>query len=191
MKITGGQYKGRRINVPAGISVRPTSDRMRQSLFNIVMHAPWSQDINFEMASVMDLFCGSGALGLEALSRGAAHCTFIDNAPLSLKFVKENTAFLDKESYSIIKASAMALGQRSASFMPRNFVFMDPPYKMDMVSGALMSLIKGEWLADQAVIIAETEKNAVIEMPPAFEKIDHRIQGASELHILRYHAAIE
>lgn len=190
MRVTGGIYKGRKIAVPAGNSVRPTSDRMRESLFNILNHAAWVGGGVIEDANVMDLFCGSGALGIEALSRGAVNCVFIDNAAMSLQFVKDNTAYLPKDDYKIIKASADNLPARPSNIRPRNLVFMDPPYYKGLVNTALTALIRGQWLQDWAIIVAETEKNADVVFADDFEQIDHRVQGTSELHILRYKPAI-
>lgn len=190
MRVTGGTHKGRVINVPAGNSVRPTSDRMRESLFNILNHASWVDNAIVDDAHVMDMFCGSGALGIEALSRGAAHCVFVDNAALSLQFVKDNTAYLPKDDYQIIKASADKLSPRPSHVPPRDLVFMDPPYFKGLVDDALSVLVNGGWMTDGAVIIAETEKGANIVLADMFQRLDHRVQGTSELHILRYKPAI-
>jgi len=186
MRVTGGTYKGRSIAVPAGNSVRPTSDRLRESLFNILIHAPWVEDPVVDGAHAMDLFCGSGALGIEALSRGAAHCVFVDYAALSLKYVSNNTAYLPGEDYKMIKAAADHLPVRPPDLLPRSLVFMDPPYHQGLVGKALISLLRGQWLNDGAIIIAETEKKVDSIGVDGFEKLDHRVQGASELHILRY-----
>lgn len=191
MKVTGGQYKGRKIAVPEGQTVRPTSDRMRQSVFNILHHAAWASGFDMEGAQVMDVFCGSGALGIEALSHGAAHCIFVDKAALSLRYVGENTTYLDQGRTRIIKSDAAALGRLPDGLARRDLVFMDPPYRQDMAGAALTALHHGGWLKEGALIVIETEKNHGDLWPASFESLDCRRQGMSALHILRYGAAVE
>jgi 16S rRNA (guanine966-N2)-methyltransferase len=183
MRITGGQYKNRKLFVPEGNDVRPTSDRMRQSLFNMMKHSSWAADFDIDDARVLDIFCGTGALGIEALSHGAKHCLFIDT---DIHAVQRNTAFLDNEHYRIVKANALRFGQGAADI---NLVFIDPPYGQDLVEPAIQNLIEQNWLCHGAFIMIETERGAHLDL--SLEKLDHRIQSKSELHIFRYNTAIK
>ncbi len=183
MRITGGQYKNKKLFVPEGNQVRPTSDRMRQTIFNMMRHAKWAVDFEISNAHVLDIFCGTGALGLEALSHGATHCLFIDT---DIHAVQRNTAFLENDQFRIVKANALKFGRGEQDI---NLVFMDPPYAQDLVTPAIKNLISQKWLADGCVIMIETEKN--IRMDLGLELLDKRAQSQSELHIFRYHTAIE
>ncbi|PCI00469.1 MAG: 16S rRNA (guanine(966)-N(2))-methyltransferase RsmD [Alphaproteobacteria bacterium] len=182
MRITGGNYKNRKLSTPEGTDVRPTSDRMRQSLFNMLHHAKWSHDFSFENAYVLDLFCGSGALGLEALSHGSAHCTFIDT---DTSPIKQNASFIDSEHYAIQKSNATAVRLNDAF----DLIFMDPPYRKNLITPALENLRKHNALKDGALIIIESEKEFKSDFD-GFETCDHRPQGQSALHILRYNSAV-
>lgn len=182
MRITGGQYKNRKLIVPEGNDVRPTSDRMRQSLFNMLHHSKWAHSFKFENAQALDLFCGSGALGLEALSHGTHHCIFVDQ---DTSPIKENSKFLDQKDYNIKKSNACAV-KLEKSF---DLVFMDPPYRKNLITPTLKNLMAQHSLNKNALIIIEAEKEfkAVFD---EFEICDIRSQGQSTLHILRYNPAI-
>lgn len=183
MRITGGLYKNRKLNVPDGNVVRPTSDRMRQSLFNMLNHAKWANDFDLTKAHVLDLFCGSGALGLESLSYGAQHATFVD---LDISSIKQNSHFMDGTQFDIIKQNATKLSlQNDVQF---DCVFMDPPYRKALVMGTLQNLIDKNYMADNAIVIIECEKE--LDLQTDLELLDKRAQGQSNLYILRYNAAI-
>lgn len=182
MRITGGEYRNRKLTVPEGRDVRPTSDRMRQTLFNLLHHAKWLDGFELEGARVVDLFCGSGALGLEALSHGAAHCTFVDRETGS---VKTNSAFLANNEAMIVKGDASKIGTGKGNV---SLVFMDPPYFKDLITPTVLNLIEQGWLADQALIVIEAEKSLPLDLP--LEHLDTRTQSQSNLHIFRYKAAI-
>jgi 16S rRNA (guanine966-N2)-methyltransferase len=185
MRVTGGQYKNRKLNVPGGRDVRPTSDRMRQSLFNMLRHASWAQDFDLNNARVVDLFCGSGALGIEALSHGARHCIFID---LDIKTIKQNTEFIDNLCFEIRKNDATKV-VFNAVF---DLVFIDPPYRQNLILPALHNLAHHNALNDKAIIIIESEKEwRGDDLPDCFETLDRREQGQSALNILRYCTAVE
>lgn len=183
MRITSGQYKNRKLDVPAGDSVRPTSDRARQALFNMLNHSNWASDFTFENAHVLDIFCGSGALGLEALSNDAQSCTFIDK---DTKSVIKNSELLPRNDVAIIKSDALKYRAKKAE--PFTLVFMDPPYRQNLVQPTLDHLINMNCIADQALIIIEAEKE--LKLDNGLEVLDTRAQGQSRLHILRYHAAV-
>ncbi len=182
MRITGGQYKNRKLFVPEGADVRPTSDRMRQSLFNMLNHAQWADGFEFEGAKILDLFCGTGALGLEALSHGASHCLFIDQ---DIHAVQRNTAFLDNQNFRVVKSSALHFGKGNGDI---NLVFLDPPYRQNFVEPTIQNLIDKKWLMDGALVIIETEKNLKLDLN--LELLDTRAQSKSELHIFRYQSAV-
>ena len=179
MRVTSGLYKNRKLAVPEGSDVRPTSGRMRQSLFNMLHHAKWLDGFEMEGAHALDLFCGSGALGLEALSHGAAHCVFVDR---DLKTVRQNTRFLDGQYYSCVQSSLPKLaGLADKKF---DLVFMDPPYRSGLVAPTLE--VVTPYLNDKALIVIEAEKE--LQIQTTFEILDQRTQGISTLHVLRYHA---
>jgi len=153
MRIVAGQYGGRKISVPKGRDIRPTSDKVRGAIFNALCARMSLSD-----ACVMDIFCGSGALGLEALSRGAAQCIFVDISEKSISCAKKNAEIFNirNEAY-FIKSAAHSLSVRSEEHRRADVVFCDPPYNKDLLVPALDNLSHGGWLADDAIIIAETE----------------------------------
>ncbi len=178
MRITGGQYKNRKLFVPEGKDVRPTSDRMRQSLFNMLNHSPWAEPFQFEGARVLDLYCGTGALGLESLSHGAKHCLFIDT---DIHAVQRNTAFLTNDQFRVVKANALKFGKGAGDI---SLVFMDPPYRQDMVEPTINNLIDQNWLADGALVIVETERS--LALTTQLNRIEVKDQGQSSLQIFTY-----
>jgi 16S rRNA (guanine966-N2)-methyltransferase len=184
MRITGGHYKNRKLVIPEGNQIRPTSDRMRQTIFNLLHHAKWAQDFNIQGSHVLDLFCGSGALGIESLSHGAAHASFAD---IDVHTIATNTKFLDSSVYQIHKKNA------SSILLPNkhtfNLVFMDPPYREGLVNIAIKNLLKNVPLHDQAIIIIECEKELSVEYGD-LEILDQRKQGQSNLNFFRYHAVM-
>ena len=155
MRITGGQYGGRILESPKDVRIRPTSDKVRQAIFNILNARGAVRD-----AAVLDGFCGTGALGLEALSWGALCCTFIDKARTSLELCRKNHAALkiDAKCSFVLKDCAKP-GLKPADIAAANLVFLDPPYKQDLVPQALEGLMAGNWLAPDATILIETEKS--------------------------------
>jgi 16S rRNA (guanine966-N2)-methyltransferase len=185
MRIIGGTLKGRAIKTPEGRTTRPTSDRVRESLFNILAHAPWSPGI--EGRRVLDLFAGTGALGFEALSRGAAHCLFVETDEAARGIIRTNIdSFQLFGRTRVHRRSATDLGPRPGTTAEAfDLVFLDAPYNMGLSEAALQSALKGAWFAPQAVVIVET---AAAE-PFAHEglaKLDHRVYGVAALHILQY-----
>ncbi len=154
MRITGGIYGGRVLEPPRDMRIRPTSDKVRQAVFNI-LNARGLVD----GASVLDGFCGTGALGLEAISRGALCCTFIDKNRSSLDLCRKNHAALkiDAQCNFLLKDCAKP-GIRPAGIAAANLIFLDPPYKQDLVRQALEGLAPTGWIAPDAAILIETEK---------------------------------
>jgi 16S rRNA (guanine966-N2)-methyltransferase len=184
MRVVSGALRGRPIRAPEGEDTRPTSDRARQAVFNILEHAPWSDGIGGLRA--IDLFAGSGAMGLEALSRGAASCLFVENAEPACAAIRANVfAFGLGDRAKVMKRSATALGERPPMEEPFDLAFLDPPYRSDLGERALASLLDGGWLAPRAVIVFERGADEPAIDPPGYETIDERRYGAAKVLILR------
>lgn len=178
-RIIAGRFKGRRLTVPAGRDVRPTTDRMRERLFSMLAHGRYPP---LEGARVADLFAGTGALGLEALSRGAAHAVFIEQARPSLKTLRDNIGTLGVENETdVLAVSATNLPTAKS---PADFIFMDPPYRQGLVVPALSSLQANGWLSDSSVIICELASDEPLDVPHDLQVIDDRQQGQQRLLIL-------
>ncbi|MEM6587684.1 MAG: 16S rRNA (guanine(966)-N(2))-methyltransferase RsmD [Pseudomonadota bacterium] len=183
MRIIGGTFRGRRLaSVGKGDAaghLRPTSDRVRESLFNIIEsnHGQALYD-----ADVLDVFAGTGALGLEALSRGAARVTFIDQGRAALKLLRANIATCGAEAQTqVIARDVRKPGQAQA---PANLIFLDPPYGKAMGEKALASLIENDWLAPGALVI--WEENAPVAAPPSFQPIDERRYGDTMIRLYEF-----
>ncbi len=182
MRVVGGRLKGRTLKGPSTQSVRPTSDRLREALFNILAHGygDVAQD-----ARVIDLFAGTGALGIEALSRGASFALFVDDSAEGRALVRENIETLGLAGVSkIFRRDAAKLGP-----MPPQerftLAFLDPPYGKALAERALASLRDGGWLADDALIVVEESAETVLECPAGFEKLEQREYGDTQVVILR------
>ena len=182
MRIVGGKNRGRQLLAPKGQATRPTSDRTRESVFNILSSR---LERGFQGLTVVDLFAGTGALGLEALSRGAAQAVLIDNDRAAIKIIEENVQKLGAaENTSLIKRDATRLGALPAGLSPADLVFLDPPYEQDLVQSALPSLRENNWLADEAIIVVEMAAKEIFECPPGFEQVDQRKYGKAAIHIV-------
>lgn len=182
MRITAGTYRGRNLKVPEGVAVRPTTDKVRQAIFNILK----AYDLPVD-AVVLDGFAGSGSLGLEALSRGAAYVTFIEKDPAHMKFIKDNAAGMkvDGQCRFILKAVAQA-GEKLANAVPAQLVFLDPPYRMNLLEPALWALAQGGWMASGALVVCEHENHAALAMGEDFTLLDQRRYGDTQVSFLRY-----
>lgn len=155
MRIVAGAWRGRRLVAPAGTATRPTSDRARQALFDRLAHAPWAAGA-LTGAQVLDAFAGSGALGLEALSRGAAHVTFLENDPGALAAIRANVAACRAaDRCRILQADATRPPPGSAC----RLVFLDPPYGQGLVAPALAALRRAGWIAPGAMLVVETGRD--------------------------------
>lgn len=178
MRIIGGKWRGRRIAAPPGSDTRPTADRVRQALFDMLVHAPWGGHDLLEDAHVLDVFAGTGALGLEALSRGAARATFMENAPAALAVLRANIAAAGAQSAChVLPVDALRAGRGSAA----GLVFLDPPYEQDLVRRAVAHLRASGWIAPGAVIVAETTPEESVTA----EALVERVHGAAKLTIWR------
>lgn len=180
-RIVSGQFRGRRLIVPKGRDIRPTTDRMRERLFSMLTHSRYP-DLNG--AYVADMFAGTGALGLEALSRGAKHITFVEKAPASVTVLKSNIETLNvANEVKLLQASATSL---PAPHQPCDFIFMDPPYRKGLVEPTLGSILTQSWLAKGGVIICELASDDPLSLPTGFEIIDERTQGQQRILFLAH-----
>jgi len=183
MRIVAGKFRGARIEAPKGLATRPTSDRVRQALFNVLEHGPPRFD--FEGARVLDLFAGSGALGLEALSRGARFCLLVDESAEARGAIRRNVEALELTGVTKIwRRDATKLGERGA-ILPFNLIFLDPPYGRGLGDQALAALADGGWVADDAIVVVEERADAAIALPATFQEIDTRSHGDTKIVMAR------
>ena len=177
MRINSGIYKGRLLSVPKGDAVRPTGDKMRQALFNILQSYSMPVD-----AHVLDIFCGTGALGLEALSRGAAHAVFMDTdtAPCAANI----KALKAEDHTSLLRRDATKPARSTGT--PATLLFADPPYQKNLLAPALTALAQNGWLAPAALCACEVERDHAGDIPPGFALLDRRDYGAACLLLLRH-----
>ena len=185
MRVTGGKLGGRRLVAPDDARVRPTSDRTRQAIFNILEHRDFNIGFNVKNAAVADLFAGTGALGIEALSRGARFCLLVDDSADSRALQRENIEALGLTGATKIwRRDATDLGPLGVGAGgPFDLVFLDPPYRKNLIPPALKSLREGGWLGEQAVLVAETSKGESFDAT-GFEQLDIRDYGDTEISFL-------
>lgn len=186
MRIIGGEHRGRVLKSPEGLSTRPTGDRVRESIFNILNHAGWlDRDILAETA-VMDVFAGTGAMGLEALSQGAAQAVFVERDFNAATICRENIAMLGLQAQStVFTFDALKPTPRPMYLAPRALVFLDPPYNKDLGVEALTALIDRDWLADDAVVVMEMAKKNPGKVPDGFTLHDTRDYGIARVMFLQ------
>ena len=183
MRIVAGKFRSARIEAPRRLATRPTSDRVRQALFNVLEHGPPRFD--FEGARVLDLFAGSGALGLEALSRGARFCLLVDESAEARGAIRRNVEALELTGVTKIwRRDATKLGERGA-ILPFNLIFLDPPYGRGLGDQALAALADGGWIADDAIVVVEERADAAIALPATFQEIDTRSYGDTKIVMAR------
>lgn len=182
MRVVAGKFRGRNLKSPKDNSIRPTADRLRESVFNILTHA-YGDPITD--ARVLDLFAGTGALGIEALSRGAKFTLFVDDGPEARALIRENVeAFGLGGSSKIFRRDAVNLGEAHPN-EPFSLVFADPPYGKGLAEKALASAMAGGWLLPEAVIVVEEAVNAKFTAPEGFEEIERRAYDDTEFVFLR------
>ncbi|MEZ5973063.1 MAG: 16S rRNA (guanine(966)-N(2))-methyltransferase RsmD [Hyphomonadaceae bacterium] len=184
MRIVGGTFKGRAISTPAGRDTRPTSDRAREGVFNVLAHADWSPGVAGRR--VLDLFAGSGALGLEAMSRGAAFALFVDTDSAARGAIRDNIEALGLFGATRIhRRDATDLGLKPAGLgEPFDLVFLDPPYGKQLGERALARLVEGGWITPDALITLEVGADETPQTPN-FETLDERAYGAAKVLFLR------
>ncbi|GGB76594.1 16S rRNA (guanine(966)-N(2))-methyltransferase RsmD [Henriciella pelagia] len=184
MRIISGKFKGQAIAAPKGRNTRPTSDRARESLFNVLAHASWAPEL--EGARVIDLFAGSGALGFEAMSRGAAFCLFVETESSARGAIRDNVEALQLFGNTRThRRSAVDLGTKPAGVGDRfTIAFLDPPYHQNLVTPCLKTLIAGEWMAQDALAVVETDSSETFEHE-GWEVVDEREAGKAKLTMLK------
>lgn len=185
MRIVGGRHRGRRLAAPADARVRPTADRTRQALFDLLAHGPYGTDDGPAPRgqAVLDAFAGTGALGLEALSRGARHVTFIDDDREALRLVELNARPLARSGeVAVLRRDATRPGPAPAAY---DLLLMDPPYGSGLAAPALLALAAGGWLAPDAVAVVELSHDEPFSPPAGFVLVDDRRYGAARLAILK------
>ena len=189
IKVVAGKHRGRALATPEGLETRPTSSRARESLFNILAHANWRHDGTSSLidARVLDAFAGSGALGIEALSRGAAHATFLDSDATAIKLIGENLRKLGEAAAAkVVRADAtrpppLHNQEREGC----DLVFLDPPYRAGLAVPALVALTEAGWVKPDAIATVEIATTEDLLLPQGFEAIDERRYGAAKIVILR------
>lgn len=185
MRIVSGQYRGKSLMAPPGQGTRPTSDRARESLFNILEHAPWSPGVGG--LRVIDLFAGSGALGLEALSRGATFALFVETDAAARGAIRDNIEALGVFGVTRIhRRDAADLGARpSSAGPPFDLAFLDPPYAKGLGERCLGQLAEHGWLTPGAVVVFERGVDEPKGDLQGYEPLDERVYGAARVLFLR------
>ena len=183
MRIVAGKHRGRPLLVPDGASIRPTQDRTRESLFNLLEHGQMASDgSRVAGAIVLDAFCGTGALALEALSRRALSATLIDNSNEALSTARINAASLDEtDAVTILRADAC---QPPAAPIAHTLVFLDPPYGKGRAPEAISGLDAAGWIAEGALIAVETGRTEDLELPEGFTLEDQRRYGRAKISLV-------
>jgi 16S rRNA (guanine966-N2)-methyltransferase len=184
MRIVGGKHKGRSLIAPPGGATRPTADRTRESVFNVLAHAAWSPGLDGRR--VLDLFAGSGALGLEAMSRGGAFALFVETDAAARGAIRDNIEALGLFGTTRIhRRDATDLGAKPAGLgEPFDLVFLDPPYGKGLGEAALKTLADGGWITEDAIAVFECGANEAT-VTPGFEVLDERTYGAAKVLFLR------
>lgn len=184
MRIVGGTLRGRPLAAPGDEHIRPTSDRVREAIFNILAHG--IADFELEGARVLDLFAGTGALGLEALSRGGRFCLFVEEDAEARGLIRRNIeAFGLTGVTKIFRRDATDLGP-AANQAGHALALLDPPYGKGLAEKALSAAAAGGWLAEGAICVVEERKDVVLVLPPRFVRMDARTWGDTGVTFLRY-----
>lgn len=183
MRIVGGSLRGRRIAGPKSDAIRPTSDRLREAVFNVLAHA---YDDAVTGARVLDLFAGTGALSFEALSRGAAFAQLVEEGAEARTIIRENIEALGLEGTTrLYRRDATSLGPAHAAGR-FGLVFCDPPYGRDLAPAALDAAVQGRWLEPDALVLVEESAAASLTVPTAFSALERREYGDTAFMFLRY-----
>jgi 16S rRNA (guanine966-N2)-methyltransferase len=183
VRIVGGRLRGRLLEAPASRAIRPTSERLRESIFDILIHRQAGLVVG---ARVVDLFAGSGARGIEALSRGAKFALFVDNGAEARALLRANVEVFALGGVTRIwRADATLLGKAPAG-PPFTLAFLDPPYDKGLAGPALAGLVEGGWLAPGALVVVEESAEAEIGAPTALRIADERVYGETKVVFLAY-----
>jgi len=185
LHIIAGSHRGRRLASPPTRAIRPTAGHVREALFNLLSHNDWGPSGCHSLveARILDAFCGCGTLGLEALSRGAAECCFLDSDPNALDVTRRNIERLEeRERTALIRADA------TAPPTPRRAVtlaFLDPPYRSGLAAPALAALHGRGWFAPGTIVSIEAARTEDVDLPPAFSLLDERRYGVTKLILVK------
>jgi 16S rRNA (guanine966-N2)-methyltransferase len=183
MRIVGGRFRGRALAGPRTDAIRPTSDRLRETIFNVLAHA---YDDPVAGTRVLDLFAGTGAMGLEALSRGAAFALFVDNGAEARGLIRANVETLGVGGQSrLFRRDATRMG-KAAPNEPLSLVFCDPPYGKDLAPRALRSCAEGGWLVPGALVVVEEAQGVEVALPDGFTELERRDYGETKVVFGRY-----
>ena len=183
MRVIGGRLRGRNIASPSTQAIRPTQDRLREALFNILMHAYENPMLD---ARVLDLFAGTGALGIEAVSRGAKFTLFVDNGSEARALLRDNVESLGLGGVTKVYRRDAADPGPAHPVEPFSLVFIDPPYRMKLAEKSLVALRDGGWLVPQALVVVEEAKDAGFTAPEGYEELERRAYDDTEFTFLRY-----
>ncbi len=186
MRVITGKYRNKKIytSLPRAkeLDFKPTTSKTRQAVFNMLLNSP-RVGIDVVGADVLDLCCGSGSFGIEALSRGAKHVTFIDIEEEHLKVARYNIESLNEASNcSFLRVSADRLPASSKKY---NLIYIDPPYFSNLIIPTLNKLAEGKWLAKENMILIEAGDREKLELPEGFELLDHRKYGKTQLFFVK------
>ncbi|HWJ75340.1 MAG TPA: 16S rRNA (guanine(966)-N(2))-methyltransferase RsmD [Kaistia sp.] len=183
MRIVGGEWRGRTLAAPKSQAIRPTSDRLRESLFNVLAHG---YDDQVADARVLDLFAGTGALGLEAMSRGASYALFVDEGVEARGLIRQNIETLGLTGRTrLFRRDATKLGP-AGTVAPFDLVFADPPYDRGLGEPALASAVAGDWLAPGALVVLEEAADVIIGPVDGLERVERREAGDTQLLFFRF-----
>jgi 16S rRNA (guanine966-N2)-methyltransferase len=180
VRIVAGAWRGLSLAAPPGAATRPTADRVRQALFDMLLHAPWGGRALLEGAEVLDAFAGTGALGLEALSRGAAHASFLERDRAALACLRANVERCRAGERARVLAGDAT---HPPAGWPCSLVFLDPPYRQSLVRAALAALDRAGWIAPGAVVVAEGARDEEIALTGTL--LVERAHGAAGLTVWR------
>jgi len=184
LRIIGGKLSGRKIEAPRGRTTRPTSDRVREAIFNIIAHHDWGKAIGNPLSKtdVLDAFCGTGALAFEALSRGCINATLFDMDPQALRIAKSNAEKLGlTKTCNIMRMDATRPPRAQKS---HHLVFLDPPYGKDLIAPSLAALDGQGWIGKHTLVLAETASDNEPALPDQFTLILSRIYGDTAAHFI-------
>lgn len=179
MRIIGGTYRGKKLKTPINDQIRPTTDRMRETLFNMLEHG---KGPGIRGSKILDLFAGTGALGIEALSRNADHVTFVDKNPISMKLIKQNTALIQSPANtSYLTTDATKINSDRGPF---DIIFIDPPYNKGIISPTLLNIFDQNLLSGNGVVIIEYASAEQIDIPEYFTEIKSKKMGDASFSLL-------
>lgn len=188
MRIVGGKFRGRQLATPRGRAIRPTSDRIREALFDILQHGTHA-NLGLTLPQnmiVLDVFAGTGAIGFEALSRGASHVTFIEKDPAACRVIEKNSRNLDVTIYmTLLRRNALRPASPPKGAKTADILFLDPPYRSETAAPALQALRARGWVSRTSLSIIEISSDEVFEPPRGFVSIDNRRYGNTTLLFLR------